>query len=240
MANTNIATDIQPLLGKDRVLRHPTAKKQNSRPTVLVIMAVIALLAIGVLKNIFKPNASTTVLVVGAQKDLLPGTRIGYTSCHYLQIPKAYFTPGMMDSSQAAVGRVVKYFIPMGEPITDSVLYTGRDTISANFENHERAITLSLDDDALLDHTINPGDTVDVLATVSKGDKKYTKTIGQSIRVLMAIPKEALASNAIRSNERNHITLAATPQLSELLTEAKEVGKIHLVLRSRLSTKPVD
>jgi Flp pilus assembly protein CpaB len=223
-------------LTQERLLAPSANGKRTAKPTTYLLVAMIALVIVGIARQFTKPKAIVDkVLIVGAQQDILPGTRLGFTSVHYLEIPKVYATDDMLIRSNQVAGRVAKRFIHAGEPITESVLFAGKDGLSANFDLGERALTLRLDDDALVDHAIHPGDKVDVLVTSVKDGKKFTRTVAQSVPVLMSMPKEALASNAMRNNEQNRITFAVTPEQSEVLTEANEVGKLHLILRNRLS-----
>ena len=236
MVTTN-APDLTPLLTQDRLLQNNGGRKKSSKSTSVLLLVILGLVAIGIVKQLVKPKATADkVFIVGAQQDILPGTRLGFTSLHYLEIPRAYLTSEMLTKSSDVAGRVSKLFIRQGEPITESVLYPGKDGLSANFQTDRRALTLRLDDDALVDHSVHAGDSVDVMVTSVRNGKKFTKMLAQDVLVLVSIPREALASNALRNNEQNRITFAVTPQESEILTEASEVGKVHLALRNRLST----
>jgi Flp pilus assembly protein CpaB len=140
----------------------------------------------------------------------------------------------MLVSLNDASGRVTKTYIRAGEPLQQYMLFPGRDGLSANLETHERAITLQLEDDALIDHSIQPDDRVDLLVVSSNQNKKYTKTICQDVRVVMTAPKEQVLAHSINT-PTNKITLAVQPDQAELITEAIEAGKVRLALRSHLS-----
>lgn len=173
--------------------------------------------------------------MVAAGRDIPAGVRLGFTSLHYVEIPKRYLTPDMAVASNQLVGRFTREFIAEGEPILPQMLLPGRNGLSLNIETHERAVTLSLSEDALVDHSICPGDLVDILVTSTRDGKKYTRTICQEVRVLMAVSRQALLNPRNRNNDINRITLAVSPIESEKLAEAVEVGKVRLVLRNRLS-----
>lgn len=231
------APELTPLLTQDRLLKNGGTRKKSSPATSILLLVIVGLVAVGIVKQFAKPKETPDkVLVVGAQQDILPGTRLGFTSLHYLEIPRIYYSPEMLTKSSDVAGRVSKQFIRQGEPITEAVLYTGKEGLSSNFQTDRRALTLRLDDDALVDHSVHAGDTVDVLVTSLRNGKKFTKMLAQDVLVLMSVPREALTSNALRNSEQNRITFAVTPQQSEMLTEANEVGKIHLALRNRLTT----
>ncbi|HEY9786891.1 MAG TPA: Flp pilus assembly protein CpaB [Candidatus Obscuribacterales bacterium] len=234
----NAAPDVAPLLGKDRKSPLSPPVQRHSNPIAILIMIVmLILIGAGVYRNVSRPAAVQDVVkVVGAGADIAPGARINYHSLHYITIPKEYFAEDMMSTSSEAVGRIAKVFIGRGEPVTQSALLPANQTLSGLVETHERAISLKLDDDGLLDHNLYPGDVVDVVVTTTKDSKKYTKTICQQVRVLMCLTRDALASNQIRTDDRNKITLAVSPEQAEMLSQAQETGKVRLVLRNRLST----
>jgi len=203
---------------------------------VLAVVALV-LVAVGVFRSFYKPQTEApTIRIVGAGVDILPGARIGFNNLHYLSLPRNYWNKDMIATSDVAVGRVAKVFIPAGEPVMNSSLFNGKDGLSLNFETDERAMTLKLEDDALLDHALEPGDLVDVIVTTASDGKKFTKTVAQKVRVLLTATKEAFLGNRARGSELNRITLAVTPDQAEVLSEAVEVGKLRLVLRNRLSS----
>jgi Flp pilus assembly protein CpaB len=103
-------------------------------------------------------------------------------------------------------------------------------------ESDQRAITLQMTDDALIDHCLNPDDRVDVLCvSSSKGGRRFTRTIATDARVLMCVQKNQLLARRLGNASANMVTLALTPDLAEAVTEAAEVGKIRLVLRNSLT-----
>lgn len=233
-----VTPDVAPLFSKDRSQSFQQLPKKRANPIALILMVVmLVLIGGGIVRNLAKPQQKVeTVKIVGAAVDLTPGTRLNYHSLHYVSLPKDYVTDEMMTRSSEAVGRVVKVFIARGEPISESEVMSANQTLQSIVETHERAISLKLDDDSLVDHNLYPGDNVDVIVTATKDSSKYTKTICQKVRVLLSLSKEALASTAARNEDRNKITLAVSPEQAELLSEAMETGKIRLVLRNRLAT----
>lgn len=231
------APDVTPTLPKDKSMLSGTfaQRKGNSIATILIAV-ILLLLIVGVGRLFYRPSViAQTVKVVAAGGDIPPGCRIGFTSLHYLEIPKNYLTAQMVTSYPEVVGRVSRSFIAQGEPIIESMLFEKNRGPSLSIDTSQRAMTLNLSEEALVDHSIAPGDYVDVVATITKDGKKYTKTICQSLSVVMAIPKDALISMKMRSGEQNRITLAVTPVEAEKLAEAMEIGKIRLLLRNRLA-----
>lgn len=233
-----VVPDVAPILTRERIVSAGVRPHRSLNGlTLSIIVVMVVLVALGVWRGAQKSVvAEEKVRVVAAGKDIQAGCRLGFTSLHYVDIPRRYFQPDMVKSHELVVGRVVKSFIATGEPILSSWLFPGGTGLSLNLETQERAITLTLSEDALVDHSICPGDRVDVLVTLTSCGKKYTKTICQAVTVLMSCPKEALMSSKMRTGVHNRITLAVLPEQAEKLTEASETGKLRLVLRNRLSS----
>ncbi len=212
----------------------PVRKKGN--PLIVVaLLAVVILSASGIWRATHTAPPMPMVKVVAAARDLPAGSRIGFMSVRYLDVPRKFATADMIVSLNDVSGRVARTYLQAGEPIQKSMLFAGHDGLAMNLETHERAITLQLSDDTTVDHSIQPDDVVDVLAVSTKDGKKYTKTICQAARVVIASPKEQLLSRTAAGAMNNMITLAVTPDMGEAITEANETGKIRLLLRNRLS-----
>ncbi len=229
-----VTPDIASIL-KERSTAVSAQRPKNSwLPTVMIVAMVLFIVA-GLFRS-SAPKAKTELAtVVGAATDIAPGTRLSFSSLHYVQIPLRYHNESMLASNEQVVGSIAKCFIPRGEPICKNYLFARNQFLSANLETHERAISLKLDDDAAVDRTIATDDLVDVVVTIVKDGKHYTKTIAQNVRVLLAGSKEALESRSLRSQQAN-VTLAATPEQCQAISAAQESGKLKLVMRSRLST----
>ncbi len=230
----NSESSVQSLLGRDRTSVPP--KKVSAMVPVLVGL-VLVLVGLALFRMMApQQTAAKTVQIVGAGQDIFPGSRITFHDLHYITIPESYYSEGMSSKTNLLVGRIARNFIGKGEPVQESYLFSGRDNLAQKVENHERAVTLKLDDYALVDHTISSGDQVDVLVTTTLDGKKFTKTVCQSVKVLFSMPREALHSSSLRGQEANHITLVVSPGQAELLAQAEETGKIKLSLRNRLAT----
>lgn len=214
-------------------------KKSNS--TNLIVGSLIAIL---ILVSLFKmltagPSEKDTVpktRVVAAVKDIVPGARIGFGDIRYVTIPNEYLTKTMFTKSNQVVGRISTIFVPKRNPIQSQFLHPANKTLSHTLENHERAVTIKLSEEGMVDHQLYPGDRVDVIVTASKNSEKYTKTICHNVKVLMAPTKEMVTSNGTNSRNQNRVTLAVLPDQAELITHAEQVGKPKLILRNRLAT----
>lgn len=230
-----VTQDIASIL-KERSITAPPQPKKNNWMTTALVVTLLVVIGAGILRaSSARKQTVDLATVVGAATDIAPGTKLSFSSLHYIQIPNRYLTDSMLKSNEQVVGSIAKYYIPRGEPISKTYLFARNQFLSANLETHERAISLKLEDDAAVDRTIAADDLVDVVVTMIKDGKHFTKTIAQNVRVLLAGSKEALESRSLRNTQAN-VTLAASPAQCEAISEAQESGKLKLVMRSRLST----
>jgi Flp pilus assembly protein CpaB len=231
---TPISSPPSPILAWDKSkpqLKNPA--KKSSPLTTFALLAIVILGASGFWRMWHSTPTQVMVKVLTTFHDIPPGTKINFMSVHYMDIPKRLATSDMLTSLNEINGRMARAFLPANAPITTEMMFPNGRGITGMLENDERAITLQLKDDALVDHTIQPDDRVDVLAITTKDGQKYTKTICQSIRVLMAVPKEQALNH--HDGPADAITLAVIPAVGEMITEAMEVGKVRLILRNRLT-----
>ncbi len=216
---------------------------QSDRPKgpalqFILLAALVILLAIGSLKIFMQgKQESPTVQVVAAGQDIPCGSRINFNSLHYLNIPKRYALSAMFSSYEELVGKTTSTYIKKGNPILKQDLLPA--SVSRAIKPSHRAITLRLEPEFLVDHSMLPGDRVDVIATINTPQKskkleskKFTKTICQNLLVLLSTPREMALSNSGRSQDANRITLIASPDDCEKLTQAAESAKLRLVLRN--------
>ncbi|HEY9712643.1 MAG TPA: Flp pilus assembly protein CpaB [Chroococcales cyanobacterium] len=210
-------------------------KKKGNPLAGIMIGAIVILGASGLWRTMHTTPKGAFVDIVAVNKDTPAGVNLSLMQVHFTKVPKQFVTADMVTNLNEVNGQVVKTFIQANDLVSKDKLFPNK-AVSSTLENHERAITLQLTDEALVDHTIQPDDRVDVLAVTTKDSKKYTKPICQDARVLMATAKEqTLAKRMGGSSTANRITLAVTPDLAEKLTEAMETGKLRLLLRNRLS-----
>lgn len=230
------APELKSVLNKGQGFAATPARGNAMRS--LMLGTVLILLIVGGIKMMSggKNVSNQTVQVVAAKQDVAPGTRLSLTSLHYLVMPKAYATTGMFSSYSQLAGKTTSNFIRKGEPFLKSDLLPAN-SIPDMLAASERAITLKLDPEMLLDHELATGDRVDVLVSSTGDNKRYTRTICQNLRVLLAVPKAMMASNAARSGDANRLTLAASASDCEKLNQAADTGKLRLVLRS-VAAKP--
>jgi pilus assembly protein CpaB len=184
--------------------------------------------------------------VLVATKTLPVGTIIGPDALRYQTWPKdlvdnAYYIKGQQPNSQAAVGTVVRYAIPAGQPITQGALIKPGDRgfLAAALAPGMRAVTISVTAQASVAGFVFPGDRVDLLLTQTvPGDGqplKATETIIRNLRVLATdqkTDKTADAEGKTQVTTFSNVTIEATPKIAEKIAVAQAVGTLSLSLRS--------
>jgi Flp pilus assembly protein CpaB len=215
-----------------RVVRPASPRKSKMLNMVLVCLIAVLLIA-GLARTAMQPKTVDSITVVAAGRDLPPGYKLGYRDLHYLTVPKSYFTPDMATAYTAVVGRTTNSFTAMGEPIASSGLLPKTFALADVLSPNQRAITIKIAPENMVDYAVRPGDRVDVIATTTADSgKKYTKTIAQDVLVLMSPPKQVILSDRLKASEQDKLTVAVNGADAEKLSQAVEVSKIHVVLRS--------
>jgi Flp pilus assembly protein CpaB len=233
----SLAAPLAPSLDWDKKATNKKGHKKPASPLFLVLgLILLVLVGSAIFRSSHEAPTEKFIQVVTTIRDTPPGTRLGLMNLHLLPVPKRLVTADMVTSLSYAAGSISRTYIAPGEPISQTQLFARDSSLAMTLETHERAITIQLTDDALIDHCINPDDRVDVLCVSSNKDgKKFTRTIAIDARVLMCVPKEQLLARRLGNASANMVTLAVTPDLAEAVTEAAEVGKVRLVLRNRLT-----
>jgi Flp pilus assembly protein CpaB len=218
-------------------LRAPNKNGKAFRLGIAVLLTLF--LGLGMFRMFGKPAEPAKIMVVAAGRDLAPGCKLGFRDLHMLSVPPSYYSKQMVQSYPELVGSCTNTFIAMGEPILQSQLIPAKQDLQAQLTADQRALTLRLNDDQLVDHEIRTGDHIDILVTATAGSKRYTKTLCQDVKVVLATPKEIQSSDKLRGSENNKITIALAPADVERVSQAAETSKIRLVLRNAQSRMTV-
>ncbi len=231
------APSLKPLVDWDRKESSLKPVKKPGSPLFLVLgLVLLVLIASALYRASHEAPVEKMIPVVTTIRDTPPGTRLGLMHLHLMPVPARFVNPDMVTSLNYAADSVTRTYIGQGEPIDRRQLFPRDGSLATTLETHERAMTLQMSEEGLIDHCINPDDRVDVICVSSnKEGKRFTRTIATDARVLMCVQKEQLLARRIGNSSANMVTLALTPDLVETVSEAAEVGKLRLVLRNRLT-----
>lgn len=211
------------------------------------------------LKALGNLQANQTAVLV-AKRDIPRGTVIDSDMLENQIVPNKYLQPQAVTSLDRIAGMTTVTSISAGEQVTLSKLMWSREAAGSSLAMAtpvgKRAITVSVDNVAALAGMLNPGDYVDVLAAVPEAvktaeGKELTRAVVMPVFqnvLVLAVGRDlgepmATSGKAGRSTKDEKkeisplITIALTPQESNLVTFLQEQGKISLALRSPSDSK---
>jgi pilus assembly protein CpaB len=190
--------------------------------------------------------ASNKVTV--AAVDIEMGSRIGQPMLVTVDWPAGAMPPGAFATPTDLQDRVVKTGILRGEPILEGKLAPvgTQGGLSAVIAEGKRAMTVRVNDVVGVAGFALPGNYVDVVVNTQRDtgpsarreeDRQISKTVLEHVLVL------AVAQEASRDDTKpkvvSAVTLEVTPEESEKLDLARNVGALSLVLRNQIDKRPV-
>ena len=213
----------------------------------LIISVTAALLGMGVfqlyvgrLKGEISGGPRTAVLIAAA--DIAAGSVIEREMLGVRELPRAYLEQRHIKETEA--DRVIGAHAGTAVKADESLLWTDvavfqseRGTLSGLVQEGMRAITISAGSSDL-SGLIRPGDRVDVLFTRSEGRSgggRFTSTLLQNLLVLAVgadIGDSDQGIKRYRYWSRGSVTLSATIDQAQLLTQAEHQGRLKLALRN--------
>ena len=196
-----------------------------------------------------------TVLV--SKQDIPEGSVIESEMVEALIVPNQFIQPQAATSLDRIAGMVTIAPIAKGEQVSLSKLINSKKAAGGNLAgvtpSGKRAISIVVDNIASLSGMVNPGDYVDVLATIQVPEQ------GQSTNQMVVVPlfqnilvlavgsntggagpggsRYAEQDNAAASGGNVLITLALSPQEANLIAFVQEQGKVRLTMRSPADAK---
>ena len=194
-------------------------------------------------KKVVKVEEQEAVSIVVVAVDLPWGTKLGpemITSAPYFEesLPPGYYSdPG------ALTGRVLIASMKRNEPILESKLAPTSVTtggVSAVIKPGRRALAVKGDKVLGISGFINPGNSVDILVTITDTKRKSetTKIVLENVLVL-ATGKEIQRNDKGDPSPVDVYTLEVTPEEGEKLALAATNGKLHFALRNVTDTETV-
>jgi pilus assembly protein CpaB len=219
----------------------------NSRRITLIVAIVLAvttgLLTLRYLNSV-NQTAQVAVVeskpVVIASRDIPTRSRITPDMLTLVKRPANEVEPGAIPDPHMAIGDVSLIAIPMNSTITDSKIgQPAAVGLTARIKPGMRAVTIPVDAIKSVNGLIQPGDRVDVLASVQKGsgDRPRTYAIIRGALVLALngtiepTPDQSPAPGT-SGNVPQTVTLGVTVQQADLLTVADLNTTLRLALRS--------
>jgi pilus assembly protein CpaB len=224
--------------------------RPNKTWIVLGIAIVVGLLAAAVARTYLsrqmaaieaKGNANKVKLVV-AKRDLRRGEALSSDSLAVREIPAAYAHSGAMlpEEFERAQGQTLAFPVMAGEMVLWSLVEGKKaPTFSARVEVGRRAVTVPVDEISSISGMLEPGDLIDMLATLDQKGSKSIQPVLQRVQV-MATGQRSIDDP--RTGERRQyttVTLDTTVEQARSLVMARESGKLNALLRNPRDSQPL-
>lgn len=228
------------------------ARKFRIRAVVFLVAAIAAGVAAVFLVKAYldqvrrtaPPAPIDTVEVVIARADVALGQRLGPTDVALVTWPAAHVPTGAYRRVEQVVGQTARQALVAGEPLLPTRIVTGAqgEGLASLLEPGTRAMAVKVDQVVGIAGFVQPGDRVDVIATLPTDDEtkevldteamKMSKTILEDIRVLAV--GEHLDTGGTKPIKVQVVTLGVFPEDAERLALASQHGTIQLTMRARL------
>jgi pilus assembly protein CpaB len=178
---------------------------------------------------------TATVEVVVARKDLPKGEEIGPGNVALRPIPRDYAHSNALtnDSFGSAVGRKLAYNIKGGEMLLSSMLEASKPaTFSGRVGIGWRAMTVAVDEINSISGLLEPGDVIDLIASLERKGNKLTMPLLQGVQVIAT--GQRLVDDPVTGERKQYatVTLNVTPSQATTLIAARDGGKITALLRN--------
>lgn len=196
----------------------------------------------GRLADIEARAQAQTVNVVVAKRDLLRGETLSSDNVAVRSIPADYAQSGAVVPEQfgSVEGEAIGFDLKAGEMLMWSHMEDKKaPTFSTRVEPGRRAITVAVDEINSISGLLEPGDLIDLLATLDQQGQQITVPLLQGVRV-MATGQRSVDDP--RSGERrlySTVTLNTDPQQAQTVVVAREAGRLTALLRNPQDTAPL-
>jgi pilus assembly protein CpaB len=184
-----------------------------------------------------------TMAVVVAKADIPKGDKLSAANAAVREIPVEFGHSGAVtpDQFDRIAGQVIDYPVKSGEMILWALMETQKvPTFSARVEPGHRAITVAVDEINSISGMLEPGDTIDLIATVDRAGRPSTFPLLQSILVMATGQRSVDDPKSGERRQFSTVTLDTTPQQAQSLIVAREVGKLTALLRNPKDTQLID
>ena len=186
-------------------------------------------------------RAEAPVLVVSAERDVLPGTPLTEADIVPLEIPRRALAPTTITAEHGRdlIGQRLVRARRAGEQLSWFDLQERGRGLASAIPPGERAVTISVDERSGLAGMLKPNDRVDVLligahppARENAPEKPFARVLLPNVTVLASGSRTGLDVPGDGEAAYATVTLACTPEESAALALAQAKGELVLVLRN--------
>lgn len=177
------------------------------------------------------------IKVVVPQHDLARGVRIVGDDLAIREVPKTYVSQEVVtpDAYSVAEGQRVVAAVDRGKPLLWAHLEGGQSpAFSGKLTVGKRAITFPVDEINSISGMLQPGDKIDLIATIRQLNNDVTYPLLQDVQILATgtqlSPRDDDGNG--RQSQFTTVTLQVEPENANKIILAQEVGKLTAVLRN--------
>lgn len=228
---------------------------EQSNKKILIIAAILAIFTsalIYVFLSSTKPTEQNVQYVnaIVAARDIAARTVITDQDLKEVKVEENQLNKNALLNKADIINKTTRDTIYEGEQILKERLADGSSELSFQIPMGKRAITINVNEASSVGYFVNPGDCVDVIATLQRdteGGKEYprtTKTLLQNVLVLGVgqdkgtpqtaldnASKQQLKNSTASANTTKTVTLAVAPEDAEKIALSEEAGILRLTLR---------
>ncbi|MHB8419017.1 MAG: Flp pilus assembly protein CpaB [Myxococcales bacterium] len=181
------------------------------------------------------------VPIIVAQQDIDEGMTLTTDMIAQMPMPSRFVTPSVIkpENYSYVVGQKVLVNLHRGDPLlwTQFESSKGLERLSKAIQKNFRAVTLPAPTSEGVGGWIRPNDHVDIMATFKDPQSGETDTMTLLENVLVLATGKITGNtnmNLLSPTDRayDNITVLLLPEEAEILTLAREVGRISLTLRN--------
>ena len=177
----------------------------------------------------------TTVNVVVAKRELRKGERVSADTVAVRPIPVDYAHSQAVapEHFERVDGQPLAYPVKSGEMILWGLLDNKRTaTFSVRVKPGHRAMTVPVDEINSISGLLEPGDAIDLMASIEQKGRTHVFTLLQNVMVMATGQR---AENDPKSGEKrlySTVTLDTSPEEAFNIVRAREAGKLTALLRN--------
>ena len=183
-----------------------------------------------------------TITVIVAKQDIPKGEVLSAANMALRPIPAefAHSVALSPEDFERVDGQRLAYPVKSGEMILWGLMETARvPTFSANVAAGRRAMTVPVDEINSISGMLEPGDTIDLLATIDRNGKKSTFPVMQSVAVMATGQRSQDDPKTGDARQYTTVTIDTTPEQAKFLIAAREAGRLTALLRNPQDKAPI-
>ncbi|TBO32924.1 Flp pilus assembly protein CpaB [Aquabacterium lacunae] len=225
--------------------------KPNRQATMLLSAAGLGLTAALVARSymsnrIEQLEADTkgpTIEVVVAKTDLQKGAVLSEETVAIRQVPQAYAHEQAIlpENFNNAEGEVLAFSVKGGQMVLWPMLEEKRaPSFAHQVEVGRRAMTVPVDEINSISGMLEPGDMIDLLASLDRNGKKVTFPLLQNVKVLATGQRSQSDPKSGERRDYSTVTLDTTPEQAHQVIAVREQGRITALLRNPQDKTAID